>query len=1198
MAKQQNKDNCKVCKQIFNAKNPNLTMTDDDHMVIKCMASDVDSSDSCSERGQGHDAKGQAHSQTQGQTLGHRVADKVFKDKPLPRTRLSMKHKNVAELQCYDGDSSDTCSEKGHSQAQGIDYVKVKGQTLSPNLATKPPKVKSVKPLGGAKTPVDGKHLGCKPVISEKKPRSSRKIKLSPHENDNLEKEIQTKIANRSHLQHIIDEAMDHFQKLSSKSAADPIQDKVKETKLSQGNRQQSIKDKVYKTVVDNNLKEVHVKDCESQETDSNRDNVNSSSKEVVSSGELDRTTTPDRPPSIENNISPSQRHLVSPNSENRISPNGSVSGSRRKLPQPPAHKLRCSVTSFVQSSVDSDSSRPNSSADYSDISESSSVSKADAANNIGNIPTHKSARENTNVVDNVLVKSVSVARTDESQKCKDINNVNDTNHDESYDITKDVEAAKHKSVHSHTTKQNDFDRSNKSGNSIGRLSENENVHLVEETDGVRIKILCEIGCVELESKVEAPSNKPNDNLDMLDISAASSSDVSTSESLETSDSLSAIDKSNCESGKENELIPLKHKHVSRSPSYRKKVMAKARSRYHRQLKELKCKTGECNGNCSLCGSETVPRSQTSLGLPVESISEEEYLEQSSPRRAYTPEPSTTPLARSPSSGQRSMKRVPVSSRVDVLMSNNLFKKHLTKHEDLLQKHTLSYRKFGLQKAVSNLDLSQGFTFDEISTSEGLQDGENQEETMLNSSLNMTSSKLKHSSRRYSLTGENEFPDFNNVHDLDQGNEEKKTPLSKSHATNSAIPSLDEYRANLKCRQTQAPSFAEFRHNRSQKRRILPSNKIIRNLENESSHVTEKDNQNDSAIASTSKDRSSDGHESEVSEITVSLGHLDTIAESSLQANDPEAALSKHVQKSENKSSENEKSVINDRSVEVLNTKQAERDASENNTNVESNTSAVKSSLENSEKLDSICVSESLNVEDKSPLSTSELDSVEINLPRRILSETDSVCSEDVSCSDLSSSEIASNISAIKERHRKGAKRPRSLISKKSSLVALIKESEQKELPVAQIANRKTVRRGNSLNSFLKGDNKHTSHDGSEKERADSFRSVKSEGHGHKKHDENDERQSLKKKAGHSLGNTKGSHSAGMEGGNSVRFSLENDVQSEASQEMKETESEPASEVASVASESLHSEVCFSNTNLNDYGGYKANSKIFFVNSL
>ena len=1195
MAKQQNKDNCKVCKQIFNAKNPNLTMTDDDHMVIRCMASDVDSSDSCSERGQGHDTKGQAHSQTQGQTQGHRVADKVFKDKPLQRTRLSMKHKNVAELQCYDGDSSDTCSEKGHSQAQGIDYVKVKGQTLSPNLATKPPKVKSVKPLGGAKTHVDGKHLGCKPVISEKKPRSSRKIKLSPHENDNLEKEIQTKIANRSHLQHIIDEAMDHFQKLSSKSAPSPIHDKVKETKLSQGGKT----DKVYKTVVDDNLKEVNVKDFESQETDSNRDKVNISSKELVSSGELDRTTTPDRPPSIESNISPSQRHLVSPNSENRISPNGSVSGSRRKLPQPPAHKLRCSVTSFVQSSVDSDSSRPNSSADYSDISESSSVTKGDTANNIGNIPTHKSAHENTNVVDNVLVKSVGVARTDESQKCKDINNVNDTKHDESYDITKDVEVAKHKSVHSHTTKQNDFDRSNISGNSIGRLSVNENVHLVEETDGVRIKILCEIGCVELESKVEAPSNKPIDNLDMLDISAASSSDVSTSESLETSDSLSAIDKSNCESGKENELIPLKHKHVSRSPSYRKKVMAKARSRYHRQLKELKCKTGECNGNCSLCGSETVPRSQTSLGLPVESISEEEYLEQSSPRRAYTPEPSTTPLARSPSSGQRSMKRVPVSSRVDVLMSNNLFKKHLTKHEDLLQKHTLSYRKFGLQKAVSNLDLSQGFMFDEISTSESLQDGENQEETMLNSSLNMTSSKLKHSSRRYSLTGENEFPDFNNVQGLDQGNEEKKTPLSKSHATNSAIPSLDEYRANLKCRQTQAPSFAEFRHNRSQKRRILPSNKIIRNLENDSSQVTDKDNQNESAIASTSKDRSSDGQESEVSEITVSLGHLDTIAESSLQANDPEAAISKHVQKSENKNSENQESVINDRSVEVLDTKQADRDASENNTNVESNTSAVKSSLENSEKLDSICVSESLNVDDKSPFSTSELDSAEINLPRRILSETDSVCSEDVSCSDLSSSEIASNISATKERHRKGAKRPRSLISKKSSLVSLIKESEQKELPAAQIANRQTVRRGNSLNSFLKGDSKHISHDGSEKERADSFRSVKleghdgsekeradsfrsvkSEGHGHKKHDKNVERQSLRIKAEHSLDHTKGSHSAGMEGGNSVRFSLENDVQSEASQEMRETESEVASEVASVASESLHSEVCFSNCNL------------------
>ena len=1209
------KHDCKVCKQLFTAKNPNLTMTDDDHTVIKCMASDVDSSD----RGQGHDFEGHAeghdakvHAEDEAQG---RHEDKAIKNKPVPRTRSSLKPRSVAELQYYDGNISDS-SEKGQVQCQGTDNVKVKGQNLSPNLATKPPKVKSVKPLGGARTGADGKHSGSKPSSSETNTKSRRKVKPTPRENDSLEKEIQAKIANRSHLQHIIDEAMDHFQKLTSKSANHPIHDKVRESKLNHCDLVQTKNDK---TLLDGNPTEMNMnKDLESQENDSYRDEFLSSSKELISSGELDRTSTPDRLSRLEN-ISPSQRHLISPNSENRISPNGSVSGSRRRLPQPPGHKLRCSVTSLVHSSLDSDSSRPNSSADFSDISECGSVSKGDAANsNTGNVTTKKSANDNSSSMDKVLVMGAKAASSTESHKSKNIDDVTDTINLDFCDVRKDDKADKHENIHPSTRKQKDNHRTI-GGKSVGRLSKNDIVD--GDKDGIKINVQ-DIGSNELDSRVETPNNKLTDNMDLLDTSAASSSDVSTSESVDNSDSLSAIDRSNSESGKENQLIPLKQKHVSRSPSYRKKVMAKARSRYHRQLKELKCKTGECNGNCSLCGSqnsETVPRSQTSLGLPVESISEEQYLEQSSPRRAYTPEPSTTPLARSPSSGQRSMKRVPISSRVDVLMSNNLFKKHLSKHEDLLQRHTLLYRKFGLQKAVSNLDLSQNLLFDDISTSESLHDGENPEETMLNSSLKLTSSKHKHTSRRYSLTGETDLNDFNNVQGLNDGNEEDDKRTPKPGAANSAIPSLEEYRASLRHRQTQAPSFAEFR-NRSQKRRILPSNKIIESLENNSSQNSRKDNQNESANAITGNDKSIVGQEAKVSEITVSIGHLDTIVESSLQTTEPEAAISKHVQKlenkhvqksenrhvqksenkhvqkAENKNSEKDGSVIENINDNILNDGFSERDASEDNKNVKSTTKVVKTNLENKDKLESIIVSDSLSADDRSPLSTlstSELDSAEINPPRRIHSETDSVCSEDISYSDLSSSEVTNIKSASKDRYRKGAKRPRSLISKKSSLVSLIKESQQKEQTAAQIANRQTVKRGNSSSSFLKDGDKHTDQDGTEKERADSFRSVKSEGHGRRKHDVNDEIRALQRKAEESLGlakgshstgiegghsvNTKGSHSTGMEGGNTVRFSLEHDVQSETSQELRGTESEVTSEVASlpesVASESHLSEV-------------------------
>ncbi|XP_046355704.2 uncharacterized protein LOC124134710 isoform X1 [Haliotis rufescens] len=45
-------------------------------------------------------------------------------------------------------------------------------------------------------------------------------------------------------------------------------------------------------------------------------------------------------------------------------------------------------------------------------------------------------------------------------------------------------------------------------------------------------------------------------------------------------------------------------------------------------------------------------------------------------------------------------------SRVEVLLSNNLFKKHLSNHADILQKHTLSSRRYGLRKSVSNIDIS------------------------------------------------------------------------------------------------------------------------------------------------------------------------------------------------------------------------------------------------------------------------------------------------------------------------------------------------------------------------------------------------------------------------------------------------------------------------------------------------------------
>lgn len=214
MSDQEEKEDCQVCKKLFISKNPKM-MTDGAHAAMKCMASDVDSSDSCSEKGH-----------------GLRAADKIMKEKPVPKARLSVKPKSIIELSNYDGDSSDSCSEKGLI----MDNVKVRDHALSHNLAAKPPKVKSVKSSHDTVSHLDAKQSNSKQLSRERNAKSSRKINFIPADSDNIEKEIQTKIASRSHLQNIIDEAMDHFQKLTSKSVpgnAKQTSEKPKETEES-----------------------------------------------------------------------------------------------------------------------------------------------------------------------------------------------------------------------------------------------------------------------------------------------------------------------------------------------------------------------------------------------------------------------------------------------------------------------------------------------------------------------------------------------------------------------------------------------------------------------------------------------------------------------------------------------------------------------------------------------------------------------------------------------------------------------------------------------------------------------------------------------------------------------------------------------------------------------------------------------------
>lgn len=64
-----------------------------------------------------------------------------------------------------------------------------------------------------------------------------------------------------------------------------------------------------------------------------------------------------------------------------------------------------------------------------------------------------------------------------------------------------------------------------------------------------------------------------------------------------------------------------------------------------------------------------------------------------------------SPRSRSGENSPRKYKRK-ASSRVEYLLNNDLFKKHLSGHIDLVEKNILHIKKFGLKKSFSNLDLT------------------------------------------------------------------------------------------------------------------------------------------------------------------------------------------------------------------------------------------------------------------------------------------------------------------------------------------------------------------------------------------------------------------------------------------------------------------------------------------------------------
>ena len=1278
-------EDCKMCKKLFTSKT-NI-MTDNFQNVMKCMASDVDSSKSFT-----------------GKVLG-KTDDANLKDKSGSKKKLNIKPESVLKSLNSDGDSSDNCS------SERINKAKVKETTAALNsLATKPPKVKSVKSLVDPKKHSDVGKPDGKTLLREQYLRGVKKLPHRTNATGNQDKgnsnEPAIKNAGSSHLQNIIDEAMDHFTKLSNNTKA--------LRKAREENKACDISDTKDLEDTENMERNVATERPSSREDTISPGRVAterpSSREDTISPGRVaterpssrEDTISPgrvatERPSSREDTISPGRKHLVLPSTDNRTSPIQSCSVSRRKLPHPPAqNRLRCSVTSFVHNSMDSDSSRPNSSADFSDRSDSSNVSRTDS---FGSVASSRSGVEKSSVV--CVLKDGTLDESEHKIECKQANNlVNCIENSEDNEHLVTERSTDFVQIKTATETKEHISAVNTDLKELeemkGKLDYNEdNLKKLEvdkcaksEESNNELKIVsnsCEIMSYSNEVSDsdmhlnDSPVGIKGDHFKKEEKSNLSASDLKDIHNVPISSILThnltirTIDtdsdnSSGLESGKD--IIGMRNKtHISRSPSYRKKVMAKARSRYHRQLKSVKCKTGECKGNCGICCSdiyEEVPRSHTSLGVPVEGISEEEFMDQSSPRRACTPDVQSQPLGKH-HAGQRSLKRVPVSSRVDVLMSSSLFKKHLTKHEDLLHKHTLSYRKFGMQKAVSNLDLSEGFLLDEPCDHDPLDRNET-EEDYLNSSLNLATGRLSNTSRRYSLTGD----DIQLPESEEREHNSRKSESNRSK-TCTSFPSREEYRKTGNNRVI--PSFAEFRQNRSQKRRILPSNTVIKELNNNTnSHNSEKGthserliqdenspntrgsvnvslaevsemsysgnklirvDESSAEISNTlevNSDQSSDRVNPSINSVieeneivltnkvisesggnvevaneransgssecvsntkvlnermeersSVNVGNVDTNNERTEDGLSKQVANTKVLnERVENGLSEN---VVNsvvcnkrteDRSLEnvgntpVLNEK-TEEGSSEcagkpevisEGTNADTDKTAEECKIETAESAKCLSVNASLNAEDKSPLSTSEMDQLEIP-HRQCFSETDSVGSQEMSLSDLSTSDISTNSvsNSSKERHRKGSKRPRSLISKKASLISLIKESLNKDEKSVKIANRPTVRRGNSLSS-LKSENNSADLKDSQ-ERSDSFRSVKSEGSASRKGN--------KDKGDNSCINKGDNDDVFSEEPPVVSFGLETDAASETSQDVRE--SELASQAGSAISESLNSEV-------------------------
>ncbi|XP_045177616.2 uncharacterized protein LOC123537831 [Mercenaria mercenaria] len=525
-------------------------------------------------------------------------------------------------------------------------------------------------------------------------------------------------------------------------------------------------------------------------------------------------------------------------------------------------------------------------------------------------------------------------------------------------------------------------------------------------------------------------------------------------------------------------VIPQKAK-VERSPSYRKKVMARAKSRYKKSsmLKECSCTRNE-NGDiimCQFCENyeNRKRRSRSSLGLESVGLSKDmlefsegensdisSYSEFSSPRRTFTPGLPPLPSSKSP----RPLRKLQISSRVDVLMSSDLFKKHLQKHESLLYKHTV-LRRTGMRKSVSNLDLSEGYVFidsdsqcdtESVTSETYVENDTSAKEDILNTSHDFTLTNKE--TRRHSLTGDSDSS-VDNLHK----NKKKhfRTLPTSVGRSRMPIPSFTQPNFRGSKSRSNIPTFKEFKVMKELSKSTEALDTAVTEDESKTSERKNENISNKSCIDNDDGfkdnfDRSKKQNEAkfekrnEVISMDKTEGlvpmHLEVIKEShskenllSLTAVEGEVNdLSyNHTDKTHEEINLNEKHLV--KPNENIESKSGqEMDGKNENYN-----EAVVLDIDNimERRKDKVDGHEILTRQQSTPDMKPQKQHVRPKLKSRTLSRLDM----EADCLSDTASGTVDGTASLRERRKPGAKRPRSLISKKSSLASLIQESEMRQ---------------------------------------------------------------------------------------------------------------------------------------------------------